>query len=249
MVRDRARKIVKAILVALAGVLLIPSLVFGSYLFVCWVKIHTTDVFYVDYPYMLAACVFLIIGAFSALCTIYGAVRHSFYGLMFVVPITFGLATLVYIPDGSPHVQRSMMDDTNYLSKTGSFLRVWFELHNSFPKDKAEFLDALRTGPAAWQYRISAPPSQSGYAKDGRRLPYQIVVINGASGPRLTDFSKEPGVIYYCVTNDQQQFWITMTGLYEDVARTATLKRVSDSPEEKPWVITPAGKDYALRGK
>jgi hypothetical protein len=43
---------------------------------------------------------------------------------MFLVPIALGLATMVYIPDGRPHVQRSMMDDTNYLSATGSFFRI-----------------------------------------------------------------------------------------------------------------------------
>lgn len=245
---NRACKIVKPIAGTIAGLLSLPALIFGSYLLVCWVRIHTADVFYVDYPYLLAACVLVGIGAIGALSSIYGVVRRSYYGLLFVAPIVLGLAMMVYIPDGFPHIQRSMMDDTNYLNATGSFLRVWFELHNSFPKDKTEFLDALRSGPAAWQYRVSAPPIQSDYAKNGRRLPYQIVVINGASGPRLTDVSREPGVIYYCVTNDRQQFWITMTGLYEDAARAATLKRVSDSPEEKPWVITAAGKDYGLRG-
>jgi len=141
-----------------------------------------------------------------------------------------------------------MMDDTNYLSATGSFLRVWYESHHNFPKDKSEFLDALKTGPAAWQYSVSAPPNQSEYARNRARLAYQVVVINGASGPRMTDLSREPGVIFYCVTEDKQPFWVTMTELNEEVARAATLKRISDYPEEKPWLVTAAGKDYGLPG-
>lgn len=248
VVRNRALKIGKATLGAVAGLLSLPALIFGFYLLACWARIHTTDVFYVEYPYLLSASVLIGIGAVGAFCSIYGVARRSYYGLLCVVPIVFGLATIVYIPDGFPHTQRSMMDDTNYLSATGSFLRVWYESHHSFPKDKSEFLDALRIGPAMWQYRVSTPPTQSDYARNGARLPYQIVVINGASGPRLTDLSEEPGVIYYCVTEDQQRFWVTMTELNKELARTATLKRISDYPEEKAWLVTASGKDYALPG-
>lgn len=239
-------KTVKLVLTAIAGLLSLPAPILGSYLFCCWFRIHTADVFYVEYPYLLAAAALGSIGAFSIFCSIYGTLRRSFYGLMFLVPIVLGVATMVYIPDGTPHVQRSMMDDTNYLSATGSFLRVWYESHHRFPKNQAEFLDALRSGPAAWQYRVNAPPSESDYAKGGARLPYQIIVINTASGPRLTNLSQQPGVIYYSVTDDQQQFWVTMTGLHEDVSRSATLKTVADRPYDRPWLITAAGKDYPV---
>jgi hypothetical protein len=239
-------KTVNVALAALAGLLSLPALIPGFYLFSCWIRIHTADVFYVEYPYLLAACVLVSIGALSASCSIYGAFRRSFYGLIFLIPLVLGLAIMVYIPDGTPHVQRSMMDDTNYLSTTGSFLRVWYESHHRFPKDHVELLDALTNGPAAWQYRVSAPPVESDYAKGGVRLPYQILVINGASGPRLENVSQQPGVIYYCVTDDQQQFWVTMTGLHEDVSRVATLRKIADAVDDKPYVVTAAGKDYPL---
>jgi hypothetical protein len=95
---------------------------------------------------------------------------------------------------------------------------------------------------------VSAPPNQSEYARNRARLAYQVVVINGASEPRMTDLSREPGVIYYFVTEDKQPFWVTMTELNEEVARAATLKRISDYPEEKSWLVTAAGKDYGLPG-
>jgi len=53
-------------------------------------------------------------------------------------------------------------------------------------------------------------------------------------------------VIYYCVTDDQQQFWVTMTGLNQDVSRSATLKTVADGSYDRPWLVTAAGKDYRL---
>jgi len=246
--RNRAHKVVNPILGVVAGLLSLPALIFGSYLLVCWVRIHTADVFYVDYPYLLAASVLTGIGGISVFSSIYGIIRRSYYGLFFIVPIALGLATMVYIPDGFPHTQRSMMDDTNYLSTTGSFLRVWYESHSRFPKDQTELLNALRTGPAAWQFRVSTPPVQSDYAKKGARLPYQIVILNDASKPKLTDLSTEPGVIYYSVTSDLQQYWVTMTGLRQEVAPAASLKTVADLPQDRPWIVTGAGKDYRLPG-
>jgi hypothetical protein len=245
-VHSRIRKTVRVVLAVVSGLLSVPALIFGFYFFYCWLRIHTMDVFYVEYPYLLAACAFVGIGVLCVYCGIYGAVRRSFYGLLFLVPLLLGFATMVYIPDGTPHVQRSMMDDSNYLSAVNAFFRVWYEAHQRYPKDEAEFLDALRSGPAAWQNRVSAPLQDSDYAKKGVRLRYQIVVINGASGPRLDNLSQQPGVIYYCVTADEQQFWVTMTGLHEDISRSAVLKRVADRPYDKPWLVTAAGKDYPI---
>lgn len=32
-------------------------LIYGGYLFLCWFRIHTSDVYYADYPYAFAALV------------------------------------------------------------------------------------------------------------------------------------------------------------------------------------------------
>jgi hypothetical protein len=60
--------------------------------------------------------------------------------------------------------------------------------------------------------------------------------------------SERPGVIYYCVSGDQQEFWVTMTTRQAVVAPAASLKRVADRPDEKGWVVgAAAGKDYPVR--
>jgi hypothetical protein len=51
-------------------------------------------------------------------------------------------------------------------------------------------------------------------------------------------------VIYYCVSGDQQEFWVTMTALRYDSSPTANLKMTLEIPE-KVWVVGAAGKDYA----
>jgi hypothetical protein len=90
-------------------------------------------------------------------------------------------APMVYIPDGAPHVQRSMMDDANYLTAIHSFFQVWYESHHRFPEDEEEFLDALRSGPDVWQYRVNVPSPQSDYAKGGIRLPYPFPAFRRCS--------------------------------------------------------------------
>ena len=244
-VTSLVRKTVTIPLAIVAGVFSLPSIIFGLYFIWCSLRIHTSDVYYVEYPYLLTACVLMGIGLLGVSCAVYGIRRRSFYGVFFVIPLVLGFAMLVYIPDGTPHVQRSMMDDTNYLSAIRSFFGVWYESHQRFPKDEAEFKDALKQGPAAWQFRVSSPPLESDYAKDGGRLQYEIVVIGGATGPKLDALTERPGVIYYCVSADNQQFWVTMTGLYQDVSRKATLKTVADRPSDQPWLITASGKDYS----
>jgi hypothetical protein len=245
-VTSLVRKTVNTALAIVAGLFSLPSFIFGCYFIWCSIRIRTCDVYYVEYPYLLTACVLVGIGLLSVSCAVYGIRRRSFYGAIFIIPLVLGFAMLVYIPDGTPHVQRSMMDDTNYLSGIHSFFGVWYESHQRFPKDEAEFKDALKQGPAAWQFRLTSPPLESDYAKDGIRLQYEIVVIRGATGPKLDALSERPGVIYYCLSADNQQFWVTMTGLHQDVSPKATLKTLADRPSDEPWLITASGKDYAF---
>jgi hypothetical protein len=227
------------------GSFCLPPLIFGGYLLVCWFRIHTTtDVYYVDYPYLLAALIFIGVGALCIQCTLYGAWRRSFYGLLFCVPLAFGLIAMVAIPDEIPHTVRSI-DDVNYLSSVNAFFRVWYEANRRFPANEIEFREAITKGPAAWQYRVKAPSSESPYYQGGTRLPYQVVVVTNASGPHVKNASDRPGVIYYCVSGDQQEFWVTMTALRNDISRAASLKMTLDIPE-KVWVVGEAGKDYPL---
>jgi hypothetical protein len=241
---DKTRKVVTVIVGMITGIFSLPALIFGGYFFVCWFRIHTTDAFYVEYPYLLAGCLILATGLLSAFCTVWGLRRRSFHGLVFVFPLLGGLAMLVYIPDGTPHVQRSMVDDGNYLSDVGSFFRVWYESHHNFPGNEAEFLDAMSKGPARWHGRIQAPSYRSDYGQRGHNLPYEIVIVENASGPRLNDTATHPGVIYYCLSSDRQQYWVTMTALDEDLANIAVLKTTADPSATQPWIISASAKEY-----
>ena len=50
-------------------ILSLPMLAVAWYLFSYWIKIRTTDVFYVEYPYLAYALIASAVGLFSLVCT------------------------------------------------------------------------------------------------------------------------------------------------------------------------------------
>jgi hypothetical protein len=149
------------------------------------------------------------------------------------------------IPNLFPHGFSSIAD-TNYLSDVNSFFRVWYENNHRFPANESEFREAMATGPEAWQGRVGPAPT-SRYKQRGDSLPYEIVVVTNANGPRLTEVSQRPGVIYYCVSSDLQEFWVSMTSLQADVASTAQIRHIADLPFEPLELIHAAGHDYPVK--
>lgn len=239
-----ARTAFQVLLSGVLGLFSLPMLGYGGYLSFCWFRIHTSDVYYADYPYATAALALLGIGLLSLWATLHGVWRRSFYGILFVIPVFLGLAAMISIPELVP-LGFSVTADSIYLSDTAGFLRAWYEDNHRFPADEAEFKDAMWKGPAAWQFRADSPPA-SRYEQRGNSLPYEIVVINDANGPRSTNISQRPGVIYDCVSKDLQEFWVTITGLRSDVASTAYL-REAVLPQEEIQVVHASGHDYPMR--
>jgi hypothetical protein len=133
--------------------------------------------------------------------------------------------------------------DTNYLSRVRSFFRVWYENNHRFPADESEFKEAMARGPDAWQGRLGPTPT-SRYKQRGDSLPFEIVVVTNANGPRVTEVSQRPGVIYYCVSSDLQEFWVSMTSLQSDVASSAGIRHIADLADEPLELVHASGRDY-----
>src|ERR1700719_2366434 len=222
------RTVLRAIFSVLFGLFSVPTLGFGAYLFFCWLRIHTSDVFYADYPYAAVSIAFVAAGLLSIWATFHGAWRRSYYGILFAVPVFLGPAAMINIPDLQPR-DFSSTADANYLSGLHAFLGSWFEKNRQFPANESEFKEALGEGPGAWHFYVGPVPT-SRYGQRGRPLPYVIVVVNSANGPRVTDVSRRPGVVYYCVSSDLQEFWVTMTRLQTNLAKVANESRQSCHP-------------------
>jgi drug/metabolite transporter superfamily protein YnfA len=223
---DNQRKVARLVLALFSAFFVLPELIVGGYLFVSWFRTKTTDVYYVKFPYLSLAVVLFLVAALSLMALSHAARGRSFYGFGFAAPVFLGLCTMVVVPNTIPR-GRSMAADANYLTATQASLRLWYESHQRFPRDKTELLDALRGGPPPWDVRSGhLQLGDSFYAHRGQPLPYEVEVVSNAAGPQLESVSKRPAVLYYSVRSDSRQFWITITSLERDLAPEATIKPV-----------------------
>lgn len=221
------------------GLASLPYLVFGIYLLTCWIRIHISPAYYVDFPYTGVGLGCIGAGLVCLGLTLFSAFRRSFYGVLYIIPTLLGLFAMVTIPEVQPHLW-SRTADSNYFSSVGSYFRVWYEAHCAFPADESQFAHAMAEGAAAFD-GSSFPTPQSQYKRLGHALPYQLLVFPKATGPRVDNLSERPGVIYYCVSSDLQEFWVTMTSLDTDVAPSAT---ILGGYLEKVWVVQAKGSEY-----
>jgi hypothetical protein len=153
-----------------------------------------------------------------------------------------GLVSTHVMPDTAPRTT-TLVSDFDFASNITDALHDWYEKRQKFPADESEFWEAVGRGTSPTQYR-AGHAVYSKYRQHGNLLPYEIIVFGNASGPRVADVSPRPGVIYYCVSTDLQEFWITMTGLERDLGSTASLRQLTWWGK-KPWVHR-AGSDYSV---
>jgi hypothetical protein len=197
----------------------LPMLIYGGYFLVCWIRIHTSHPYYVEYPYLTAAIAWLSVGTLSFVTGLHAVWRRSYYGILFLIPLVLGLGTMALIPDNKPQ-QFSMTRDGNYVSYLHSSLNDFYATQKRYPLDQSELNAAIVK--SAGESSMSTP--QSEYMQNGNPLPYENVVTENAKGPRTAELSKRPGVLYYSVSADHQEFWVTMTALDSEVQKSAVRK-------------------------
>ncbi len=212
----------------LLGALSFPLIGYGCYLLVCFVRIHTSNLYYADYPYVAAGLMCLAIGLLNLWVTLYGVWRRSFYGLLLVIPIIVYFAATEIMIDNTPYTS-ILIADSKYLSNVRYSLRDWYGSNRRFPATEGEFRSAANSD-------LTSP-----YKQRGNRLQYEVVVVSNAEGPRVTGISTRPGVLYYCVSGNLQEFWVTMTRLQFDTGSTAPVEFPGLPPEF--WVVHETGRN------
>ena len=230
--RPLGQTVLRTLLSIVLGLFSIPMVGYGGYLLVCWARIHMSDLYYADYPYATAGLIWLAIGLMNLWATLYGVWRRSFRGFFLGVPVIIGFVGNEIVINHTPHVS-SLTADINYLSGVHSSLDAWYENNHKYPTSEAEFRNAVR------------PTSTSSYKQHGTLLPYEVVVVTDADGARLTEVSQRPGVVYYCVSKDLREFWVTMTRLQSDMGSTAYLEPTSGLPQQF-WVYHGVGRDHSV---
>jgi hypothetical protein len=171
-------------------------LVYGGWLLKLWITIQVQRCVYLEYSYLTVGMVFMSLGVVSVLCVLYAARRRGYWSALFAVPVIAGLWTMAVIPNIVPYDTRS----ANYIQTVMRELDAFSAEHGGFP-DRETALPA---------YFLNEP---SPYSQNGRQLPFRTVLLPNATGPFLDNPGADPGVIFYAVSADRQEAWLTRTEL------------------------------------
>jgi len=225
------RKSISVTLKVLLSIVLSPfSLMFvlgGIGSLVSSIRIHTSAIYYVEYPYVLVGIIWIIVGSASLAITLLGIWGRGMYRPLPVISILFSFLAMQKIPDWIPR-SYALEADINYQGFIRRALREWYEKNQQFPQNLSEFENATSNAPA------------SPYAQQGRPVTYEVEVTTDATGPRATNPSARPGVTYYCVSSNHQEYWLTMTVLDADLGSTSKFRRAIQQNGEWFVQVTPS---------
>ena len=192
----------------------LPLFVFGgAFLNYWWLSIHGNS-YYFKFPYLQIALIYFVAGLAATGASLYGGICRSFYGLLLLPPVALCLVGAVEFPNILPIV--GLINDSDYIDAVASGCGEWAANHNQYPANDLEIQETLksmtRESGKVPSHGLRSP-LESQYSQRGEKVLYQIVVENNASGPHVTHVTQRPGVVYYSVTPDLREYWLTMTVL------------------------------------
>jgi len=175
-----------------------PPLLISAALLRYWLLTHLRQSIYVEYPYLAVGLVFLSLGLLEVFCVIRGVGRAGSWRLLLGVPVILCLAAMINFPNIAP-------EDFEGLRHLGTV----FQDLNSFGKDHGRFPSTVV------ELEQSSPTviATSRYRRSGETLHHRVVLLGNASGPYSGSVGDEPGVLFYAVTGDYKQVWLTETQL------------------------------------
>jgi hypothetical protein len=169
-------------------------LIFGGWLLTLWIAIQVRRSVYLEYPYLKVGVVFWSLALVAVLCLGYAERRRGFWSALFIVPVITGFWTMAAIPNLIP-----------YDTKSSAHIRDIADALNSFEKQNGRF----PLGETALPSGILEDPSP--YYQNHRQLAFRNKVIPNATGPFISNPGSEPGVVFFAVSADQQEVWLTGT--------------------------------------
>jgi hypothetical protein len=190
------RGIVSILCTILCGLCCLPMLIFGGWLLALWITIQISNSVYLEYPYLKFGIVFLSLGAVAIFCLWFAARRRGFWSALFVIPVFAGLWTMVVIPNIIP-----------YDTETGYRIRRMADELASFRSAHGGFPDQETALPPA------TLKARSPYYRKRQQLPFRVAFLPNATRPFLDNPGADPGVIFYAVSADHQEVWLTGTEL------------------------------------
>lgn len=183
----------------ISGLFCLPMFIYGGWLLTLWITIQIQRCLYLEYPYLTTGIVFVFLGILALLGILYAARRRGYWRALLFLPVVTGLWAMIVIPNILPFDTEA----SAHLSHFVGALDLFSKLHNRYPGDETELQQAFP----------SMPKERSSYRKSGEDLPFRIVLVANAAGPFLGSPGKDPGVMFYALTADGQEAWLTATEL------------------------------------
>jgi len=191
-----ARGVVSFLAAILSGLFCLPMLLYGGWLLKLWITIQFQRCVYLQYSYLTIGIAFVAFGVVALLCVFYAARKQGKWSALYVVPVIAGLWTMAAVPNMVPYDKKS----AHHIQNMAHELELFNSEHSRFPdRETALPADVLN--------------EPSPYYQNGRQLPFRTVLVPNATGPFVSNPGSDPGVIFYAVSADQQEVWLTATEL------------------------------------
>ena len=227
------RKAVRWVTMSLCAIFFcLPLFGFGMAYLNWWRLSKSADLYYFNFPYLRMASIYFAFALVASGATLYGGFRRSLGGLLLFVPPLLLLVGAILFPNAQPFVYR--INDFNYMETVKFDCDEWSGAHHQYPASDTEMQEALRSTTRAKgivENRGLRTFQGSQYRYRGELLPYQVVVETNAKGAHVSDVSKRPGIVYYRISPDSREYWITMTGLLSSTPGFANLLESNGHPQ------------------
>jgi hypothetical protein len=180
----------------LSGLFCLPMLIYGGWLLKLWITIQIQRCVYLEYSYLTTGIAFVSLGVVALLCALYATRRRGYWSALFALPVVAGLWTMAVIPNIVPYDRSTL----SHIRRVMRELEAFNSEHGGFPDRETALPDSLLKEPGP-------------YYQHGRQLPFRTVLLPKATGPFLDNPGADPGVIFYAVSADRQEVWLTGTEL------------------------------------
>ena len=174
-------------------------MIYGGWLLALWITIQIRQCVYLEYPYLAIGLAFTFLGAAAFVCLLYGTRRRGYWRMLLGVPVLAGVWTVLFVPDITPFDARVF----DHIGHVANGLDSFSGAHGRFPGNEAELQQVLRP----------YLQERSQYREHGGDVPFRAVLMVNANGPFLGSSGDRPGVVFYSVSPDRQDVWLTATEL------------------------------------
>jgi len=209
----RLKTVPRVTLTLLTFVFPLGVLVSAGMMFLTWIRIHTSNDYYVEHFYLGDAMFWMLIGLVGVLPAGWVLFRPRSRLWWLVLPALASVFVIVY-PKFAPPLP---------------YHRAVHEVYRQLVHVRDEFQQRAKPG-KPWRCSSQPMPTLSPYSQKGERLFYNQVCVTAGQPMDSLLPSSAPGTIYVGISPGEQTIWLFATVLPQNISDTVS------------WLQDPVGK-------